>query len=195
MAYTSAAALCASIIQDVGRIANRIAKGVANIAFEDLQIAHGMIMDSYYAGFDPVQNYHYHWEDPDGTVFDGWSHGYNRTGNLMNSLNPIGVVPSGSHSFRATVGVSSSSMKDYVWITRKYRNGASFPASAVLEMVWDEGIRGLPPGHRGYAGPVNINASPVGVSISGKPSDAMEEFVNKWGDTRGKSVVDSVAGI
>ena len=196
MAYTSITALINSIKQDVGRVGNKIAHGVAQVAFEDLQEAHQAIMDSYY-DYDPVKNYHYHWVDPDGTVFDGYSHGYNRSGNLENTLQPVGVKSSGRHSFLAHVNVTSAMMHDYPGTTRMYRNGAynggAFPATGVFDLVWNQGIRGLPAGYVGHAGPININASPVGVGISGYPGDAMKDFVHKWGAVRGGQVADSIA--
>ena len=195
-AYTSGSALVEAIIQDVGRIANRFAQGVAQIAFDDLAVAHQEIMNSYYGGYSPVSYYHYHYKDPKtGKVYDGMSHGYRRKngGGLRNSFKPVAVRPSGRHSFLAIINESSDGMSDYVgYASKKYDH--VFPASGVFDLVWNEGVRGLPAGFRGNIGPININASPVGVSISGTPSDAMDEFVNTWGDIRGKVACDVVAG-
>ena len=168
------------------RIGNKIARGVAEIAFEDLQESHSEIMASYYAGYTPVKRYRF-WYVKDGFVHMGYKPGYKRTGNLKNSLNPVGVT-GGNFTYSAHVNVSSENMSDYT-----NSSGRTFPGSAVLEMVWDEGIRGLPPGYRGHVGDVSISASPVGIGISGAPGESMEQFVDEWGLIRGPEVADLIA--
>lgn len=186
--FTSFSALIDSIKQDVGRDANKVARGVANIAFQDLQAAHSSIMDEYYGGYTPVTSYYFYYEK-DGQEYRGISHGYRRTKNLKNnSIIPRGVVPSGKHGFKATVEVGSSGMNDYV-----NQTGRTFPASAVFDMVWNEGIRGLPFGYMGHIENFTINSAPVGVAISGTPDQAMGDFVNRWGFERGPQVADMVA--
>lgn len=187
MAFYSIADLVASIKQDVGRDGNKIARGVAKIAFEDLQQAHAAIMESYYGGYTPVKSYYFYYEK-DGREFEGIAPGYRRTGNLKNSIVPKGVIPSGEHSFKATVEVSPSGMSDYT-----NPHGRTFPGSAVFDMIWNQGIRGLPQGYTGHIGEVQINTAPVGVWISGYPGEAMQEFVDTWGYQRGPQVADMVA--
>ena len=190
--YTDLSSLIADIKQDVGRIANKMARGVAEEAHNDLKIAHEGIMDSYYSGYDPVKTYYYTWKDPEtGKVFSGYAHGYRRTMNLYNnSIVPKGVSPSGKHSFKATVEIGSENMNDY---TTNVGEGHTFPASAVFDMVWNQANRGLPPEYRGHVGTFSINTSPVGVPISGSPNDAMTTFVNTWGNTRGVEIADRIA--
>ena len=139
-------------------------------------------MSSYYSGYSPVQYYKY-WNGHRYKV----ARGYQRTGNLKNSLNPIGVT-GGGFTYSAVVNADASNMSDYTNST-----GRTFPGSAVFSMVWDEGIRGLPPGYVGHVGDVSISASPVGVGISGKPGESMEQFVNEWGLVRGPQVADMIA--
>ena len=79
-------------------------------------------------------------------------------------------------------------MKDY-----KNTTGRIFPASAVFDMIWNEGIRGLPEGYRGHIGDVNISAAPAGIGISGKPSSAMDDFVDRWIVERAPEVADMIA--
>lgn len=192
-AYTSASALVEAIVMDVGRVANRFAHGIAQIAFDDLAIAHQEVMNSYYSGYTPKSYYHYHYVDPNnGKVYDGISHGYRRTGNLRNSFSPVGVIGSGRHSFKAVVTESPAGMSDYIgYASKKYNH--TFPASGVFDLVWNQGMRGLPAGNVGSIGPINISASPVGVGISGSPSNAMSEFVVKWGDVRLAEAAAAVA--
>ena len=145
------------------------------------------IIESFYAGYDPVTAYTYFYFTPDGKGFYyGRASGYQRTGNFRNSLQPIGVV-GGGHSYSAIIDVGSDGMSDYVNST-----GHTFPGSAVFDLIWNQGIRGLPPGYRGHIGNVEISASPVGVSISGKPDEAMEQFLNGWWDVRGSLIADSI---
>ena len=198
MAYTSAVKLIEDIKQDIGRIGNKIARGVAQIAYNDLKIAHESIMDDYYSGYDSVDTYFYNYTDPkvrepgyNGTLkqYIGFAHGYRRTKNLYNnSIVPLGVISSGKHSFKAIIQVGSVNMDNYVNSTHH-----EFPASVVFDFVWNQSIRGLPPGNRGHIELFDINTSPVGVPISGSPANAMNTFVQTWGDIRGAQVADSVA--
>lgn len=179
--------IIADIKQDVGRVANKIARGVAQIALQDLREAHSSILDDYYAGYQPVQTYYYSNYIYD-RLWSGISHGYRRTGNLRKSIMPIGVTPVGKHGFAARVQVGSANMDSYINST-----GAIFPASGVFDLIWNQSIRGLPPGYLGYIEKFNINTAPVGVWISGSPEQAMSEFVNTWGKQRGQQVADMVA--
>lgn len=146
-------------------------------------------MNSFYAGYSPVDVYHYTYTTPEGMVYSGKSHGYRRTWNLRyGSFEPKGVIPSGKHSFKATVNIGSSGMSDYVNST-----GHSFPASGVFDLMWNQSIRGLPPGNKGYVGAVNISAAPAGVPISGSPDESMTQFVDNWGMIRGIIVADQIA--
>lgn len=181
LAFTNFGALLNDLKKDVDRIGDKIAKGVADVAYEDLQIAHQEIMNSYYAGYTPVDSYYFFYEK-DGRLYQGQAHGYRRTGNLRKSLSPIGVTGAGKHSYTATVEVSSANMGDY-----------KIPGSAVFNMIWNQGIRGLPPGNIGHIGDVEISAAPVGVAISGIPVQAMSEFVDTWGYQRGPQVADMIA--
>ena len=186
--YSSLSSLISDIKQDVGRVANKIARGVAQVAALDLCDAHTEIMNCYYSGYTPVQSYMYEYQSPDGKYYSGIAHGYKRTDNLKKSLDPKGVVPSGKHSFKATIEVSSQKMNDYVNST-----GHTFPASSVFDLVWNQANRGLPPGYIGHIEHFDINTAPVGVWISGSPDNAMTEFVNTWGYQRGPMVADSIA--
>ena len=175
------------IKQDISRIANKIASAVANVAYSDLQEAHRAIMNSFYAGYTPVKSYTYFYFTPDGKGFYyGRTHGYRRTGNLRKSLMPVGVSGK-NHTFYAVVDVGPDKMDDYTNST-----GHTFPGSAVFDLIWNNGIRGLPPGYLGHIGNVEIDAHPFDVNISGIPDEAMQEFIDKWGKIRGKSVSDSV---
>lgn len=181
-------AIISEIKQDVSRIANKIAKGVAEVAYTDMQEAHRAIMNSFYAGYSPVKSYTYFYFSPDGKGFYyGRSHGYRRTHNLRKSLSPVGVV-GGGHSYSAIIDVGSDGMADYTNST-----GHTFPGSAVFDLIWNQGIRGLPPGWRGHIGNVDIDAAPVGVGISGIPDEAMGQFLEKWWDVRGSGIADSIA--
>ena len=177
------------IKQDVGRIANKIARGTAQVAFQELQEAHLQIMKSFYS-YDPVKNYTFMYKDKEtGQQRIGYAHGYKRTYNLRDgSLDPIGVVPSGKHSFKATIMVGSSGMSDYV-----NGSGNTIPGSFVFEQMWDKSIRGLPPGHRGHVGTFEISASPAGLGISGSPNSSMEQFLSQWVVVRGPEVSDKIA--
>ena len=187
MAYTSLVALINDIKSDVTKIGRKIAKGVAEIAYEDLQEAHSSIMDSYYSGYSPVSSYHYYYYTQDGKFYSGQSHGYRRTGYLRNTIIPQGVSGAGN-SYSARIQISSANMDGYINST-----GRVFPGDAVFGLIWDEGIRGLPAGYRGHIGDVNISAAPVGVSISGKPNEAMNDFMNGWWSQRGSQVADMIA--
>ena len=188
MAFTDAYALIAEIKREVGQDANKIARGVATIAFDDLQIAHQEIMNSFYGGYSPVSSYWFIWEK-DGRLFQGTDHGYRRTGNLReNSIIPRGVTKSGEHGFMATIEVGSSGMSDY-----KNSTGHTFPAAGVFDLMWNQSIRGLPPGYIGYIEEFSISAAPVGVYISGSPDSAMNQFIENWGFQRGVQVADQVA--
>lgn len=190
MAYTSAAALIRDIKQEVGKIGNRIARGVAQVAYSEMMDAHSEIMDSFYGGYTPVTTYKFLFTSKtDGNKYWGLAHGYKRTNNLRsNSIVPVGVVPSGDHSFKATIQVGSAGMSDYT-----NSSGRVFPASAVFDMIWNQGIRGLPEGYRGHIGDVNISAAPAGIGISGKPGEAMDDFVERWIVERAPEVADIIA--
>lgn len=176
------------IKQDVGIIANKIARGAARIALQDLQEAHSSIMDEYYGGYTPVSSYYYY-NKVYGKVWAGQAHGYRRTGNLRNnSIIPQQIYPVGRHGFSAQILVGAMNMDDYINST-----GRVFPASKVFDYMWNYGTRGLPPGNIGHIEEFSINVFPVGVQISGSPHEAMSEFVNTWGDQRGRQVADSVA--
>ncbi len=176
------------IKQDVGRIANKIARTVAEIALFDLEEAHSSIMDDFYNGYTPVNSYTYYnyvW----GRLWMGKARGYRRTGNLRdNSLTPLPVTPSGTNGFKASVFVGSQKMDSYINST-----GRIFPASGVFDLMWNQSIRGLPPNYKGHIEEFEINTAPMGVRISGSPDEAMKEFVNTWGAERGVQVVDMVA--
>lgn len=182
----SLADLIGSIKRDVNNIGRKIAKGVADIAFIDLQEAHAEIMASYYGGYSPVKSYRF-WYLKDGFVYQGIAPGYRRTGNLKKSLSPVGVS-GGGFTYTAAVNIGSDKMGDYT-----NSSGRTFPGSAVFDMIWNEGIRGLPPGYRGHVGDVSISAAPVGVAIAGKPGESMEQFVDEWGLIRGPEVADMIA--
>lgn len=180
----------AEIKQEVGRIANKIARGTAQVAFQELQEAHLEIMNSFYSGYTPVKNYRFSYKDKEtGEMKIGYAHGYKRTNNLRDgSLDPIGVIPSGEHSFKATIMVGANGMSDYV-------NGAGrgIPGSYVFDLMWNSSIRGFPPGYRGHVGEFSISASPAGLGISGSPDFAMESFTSQWIAVRGPEVSDSIA--
>ena len=163
MAYSSIGALIADIKQEISEIGNKIARGVAQVASSELRDAHTEIMNSFYSGYTPVGSYTYYYYSPGGIFYSGRSHGYRRTGNLRNSLVSNGVIGSG-HSFAAKIQIGSSGMSDYINATNH-----SFPGSAVFDMIWNQGIRGLPADYRGHVGDVSINAAPAGIGISGKP--------------------------
>lgn len=188
MAYTSFYQLIQDIKRDIGKIGNKIARGVAEIAYDDMQEAHSSIIDSYYGGYTPVSSYTYYYYSPSGEFYSGRSHGYRRTGNLRKSIIPQGVTGSG-HSFTARIQVGPMQMDGYINST-----GRVFPADAVFDLIWDQGIRGLPPGYRGHIGDVTISAAPVGIGISGKPDDAMNQFMDSWWSQRGSQMADMIAG-
>ena len=176
------------IKQDVGRIANKIARGVAQVALQDLQEAHSAIMDDFYGGYTPVSSYYYS-NKVYGRVWSGIAHGYRRTGNLRNnSILPQGITSVGRHWFQAEVLIGPMNMDDYINST-----GHVFPASNVFDYMWNYGTRGLPPGYKGHIEQFTINTTPVGVQISGSPHEAMSEFVNTWGNQRGGQVADQIA--
>lgn len=190
MASSSMTALINSIHQDISRIANKIAHGVATVALEDLREAHSQIMDDYYDGYDPITG-SYPFQYPDkqtGESRIGYAHGYVRSGNLANSFIADGVFGAGKHSFVAKTHAGADNMSDYV-----NSSGRTFPAAGVFELVWNQANRGMPSGYRGHIGTFSINASPLGVSIGGSPDNAMAEFVDRWGATRGGEVADQIA--
>ena len=175
------------IKQQVGREANRIARGVAAMALEDLQEAHREIIDDFYGGYSPVESYHYWAINRHGHLFRGIDHGYRRTGNIRNSLLPQGVTGVGTHGFAASILVGAMNMDGYI-----NSSGAVFPASKVFDYIWNIGNRGLPPGYRGHVGEFNIGAAPVGIGISGTPHEAMVQFVNSYGPRAGE-IADMIA--
>ena len=127
------------IKKDVGRIANRIARETAQVALEDISQAHKAIMDSYYAGYTPVDHYYYSWEDPKtGQVYSGITHGYRRTNNLYEgSREPVGVFKSGNNGYKAVFRASSNNMEDY---TTTRPNGDQQHFQLLLFLIW-YGIR------------------------------------------------------
>lgn len=169
-------------------MARRMANGVAQVAFFEMQEAHEEIMASFYGGYSPVGSYTYYYVDENGKFYSGIAPGYKRTNNLKNSLNPVGVSGGGT-SFQAVIEVGPEGMSDYTNST-----GHTFPGSAVFDMIWDQGIRGLPPGYRGHIGNVSISASPAGIGISGKPGEAMDQFVDQWVVIRAPEVADLFFG-
>lgn len=176
------------IKQDVGRVANRIARGTAQVALNDLQEAHSAIMDDFYGGYTPVSSYYYY-NKVYGRVWAGIAHGYRRTNNLRNnSIIPQKIVQVGSHGFQAEILVGAMNMDDYINST-----GHVFPASNVFDYMWNYSTRGLPPGNIGHIEQFSVNTAPVGVWISGSPHEAMSEFVNTWGFQRGPQVADQIA--
>lgn len=177
------------IKRDVGKIANKIVYTVAIIAMDDLVKAHKNIMKSYYEGYTPVDHYFYDYTDKDGVRHSGITHGYRRTYNLgENSRTPIGVVRKGKHSCRAIINISSDNMEDYT----NHVTGSQFPASSVFDLVWNKGIRGLPPGNRGHIGKVEIDTDLYGIHLSNSPSEAMIKFISDWGYTRGREITDDI---
>lgn len=174
------------IIQDVGKLANKIARGVALKAQDDMEIAHSMIMVSYYDGYTPVSSYYYKSPKTGATII---TNGYRRTGNLgSNSIIPLGVSQVGTHGFKASIQISPTNMSDYV-----NNMGRTFPASDVFDYVWNYGNRGLPPGNPGHIGSFDVNITVDGISISGRPSNAMDEFMDQWWDVVGNNEADKIA--
>lgn len=191
MVVNSVAEIINDINKDLDNLANKIAFRVAQVAFNDLKLAHDAIMDSYYGGYTPVRYYDYTARDKNGVWYTKRTHGYRRTDNLRyNSITNIGVHKSGEHSFSAGVMIGSQAMDSYI-----NSSGRIFPASGVFDLVWNDANRGLPPGYRGHVEIFNIDAHPVGISISGSPANAMDEFVEKWGIERGAQVADQVVGV
>lgn len=184
---TSMSSLINEIKAEVKRIGQRIAKGVAQIAYEDMKSAHAEIMASFYGGYTPLAWYTYYYYK-NNQLRKGHAPGYKRTGNLKNSIDPVGVI-GGGLTYTAMVSVGSANMSDYT-----NNAGRSFPGSAVFDLVWNQGIRGLPPGYKGYVGEVAIDAAPVGIGISGHPGEAMDQFVDEWISIRAPQVADQVAG-
>ena len=169
------------IKKDLGKTANKLARRVAEIALDDMILAHKEIMRSYYNGYTPVKNYKYFYRDKvTHEARIGYAHGYNRINNLgENSRVPIGIQQKGKHGFNAIFHVSGENMEDYT-----NSSGRVFPGEAVFNMVWNEGIRGLPPGYRGHVGDVNIkDVNLFGIDMQSHkhkttyPDDAMIEFV------------------
>ena len=175
-----------SIKIDVGRIANKIARGVAEVALFDLQDAHKEIIDDFYAGYTPVDSYHYI-NYVYGKLWAGQAHGYRRTGNIRRSLNPLGVKPSGAHGFSAEIQVGAMNMDGYINST-----GHVFPASKVFDYIWNYANRGLPPGYKGHISEFSVSATPAGIGISGTPHSAMSQFVDLYGPRAGE-VADMMA--
>lgn len=79
-------------------------------------------------------------------------------------------------------------MSDYV-----NNMGRTFPAENVFDYIWNYGNRGLPPGNRGHVGLFEINLTVDGISISGRPNKAMDDFVEQWWDVIGNNEADRVA--
>ena len=174
------------IKQDVGKIANKIASGVAKKALEDMKTAHSNIMDSYYGGYTPRTYYSY--ESPK-TGMRIVTNGYRRTNNLRNnSIVPQGIVKVGEHGFKATVEIGSANMDNYT-----NNMGITFPSSGVFDLVWNDGNRGLPPQYRGHVELFSISTSVEGISMSGTPENAMQQFMDQWGLVVGTKEADRIA--
>ena len=180
-------AIISWIKQQVGRDANKIARGVAAMALQDLQEAHSDIISDFYAGYTPVTSYHYWAINRKGQLFRGMDHGYRRTGNIRNSILPQGITGVGTHGFAASIFVGAMNMDGYINST-----GAVFPAEKVFDYIWNYGNRGLPPGYRGHVGEFTISTAPVGIGISGTPHEAMSQFVNSYGPRAGE-IADMIA--
>lgn len=183
----SLSGIIGEIKHEVGLMASKISKGVASVAYQEMQDAHAEIMNSFYSWYTPVKYYTYYYYK-DNTFYSGKAHGYKRTENLKKSLKPIGIFPAGKYGFDAVINIGSDGMSDYVNNT-----GHTFPASAVFDLIWNQANRGLPPGYRGHIGQVSISAAPAGVSISGSPDEAMNEFIEAWPEIRGPEVSDIIA--
>ena len=182
---SNASQIINEIKSDLTKMSHKICRGIAEVALFDMQEAHSEIMSSYYAGYTPVDSYTFYQYGKDGKFYSGKAHGYRRTGNLRNnSIIPFGVVSHGDTA-SASVQISPANMDSYVNST-----GAVFGAEGVFDLVWNQGIRGLPPGYRGHVGDVNISASPVGVAISGKPGAAMDDFMEQWLVIRAPQIAD-----
>lgn len=176
------------IKSDITKTSNKICRGIAEIALNDMEEAHRSIMDSYYGGYSPVSSYTFYHYSEDGKFYSGIVHGYRRTGNLRNnSIIPQGVT-GGSGRYQAVVQIGSAAMDGYV-----NSSGAAFGPEGVFDLVWNQGVRGLPPGYRGHIGDVYISAAPVGVPIAGKPGTAMDDFMDGWLKIRAPQVADLVA--
>ena len=174
------------IKQDVGKIANKIARGVAQKALEDMQAVHSMIMIQYYNGYSPIRTYTY---ISPKTGLEHKASGYRRTGNLgANSIIPKGVTQIGEHGFKAAVQIGSSGMSDYT-----NNMGRTFPASGVFDLVWNMGNRGLPPDYPGHVELFSVGLNYNGISMSGTPDNAMNEFMNQWWDIIGSVESDKIA--
>ena len=178
--------IISDIKQDVGKIANKIARGVAQVALFELQEAHSEILDDFYGGYTPVKSYHYI-TYAHGRLWAGQTHGYRRTGNLRKSINPREIVQVGKHGFIAGVDIGPINMDGYINST-----GRVFPASEVFDYIWNFSNRGLPPGYKGHIGEFSISAAPAGIAISGSPHEAMSQFVEGWG-VRAGEVADLIA--
>ena len=174
------------IKKDVGKIANKITRGVARKALEDMEMAHSMIMIQYYSGYSPVNTYTYISPKSGAKIT---TNGYRRTGNLgANSIIPLGISQVGEHGFKATVQIGSSGMSDYI-----NNMGRTFPASGVFDLVWNNGNRGLPPGYPGHVELFSINVGFNGISMSGTPDNAMNDFMNQWWNAVGSNEADKIA--
>lgn len=168
-------------------MSHKICRGIAEVALFDMREAHSEIMNSYYAGYTPVSSYTYYYYSEDGNFYSGRSHGYRRTGNLgKNSIIPFGVVSHGDTA-SASIQISPANMDAYINST-----GAIFGPEGVFDLVWNQGVRGLPDGYRGHIGDVNISASPVGIPIAGKPGAAMDDFMEQWLTVRAPQIADII---
>ena len=178
-------ALINEIKEDVKTMSTRVPRYVAEAAFEDLKEAHESIVNSYYGGYTPVKTYKFLYTYKDGHKYWGVANGYRRKNNFKNnSIVPIGVTGEGT-SYSATIEIGSSGMSDYT-----NSSGRTFPGSAVFDMIWNQGIRGLPAGYLGHVGDVEIDASAAGIGMSGIPATAMNSFMDQWGAVRFGQLVD-----
>ncbi len=189
--YTNPYELINDIKIDVGKTCNKFAKRVAEIALQDLEDAYKNIMQSYYAGYTSVAYYSFFYHDPETHEQRmGISHGYRRRkegGMGDNALTVMGVSPRGKHGFKATIKVSPDDVPDY-----ENSSGRIFPSAGVFDLMWNEGNRGLPEGYRGHIGDINVNTNTFGVSLTGSLDKAMNDFVQNWGNERGKQIADRI---
>lgn len=187
-----------NIKTDVGKIASKLAHGLAEEAEKDLIKAHDQIIDNYYKAHDP--------------------NSYNRKHNLYNALTSHQISQRhrtiGGQVFTASVVVGYEDMNDV------YRA----PVETIFDLMWNKGVRGLPhhgnnPLNKSWTNPVtgeyysynnekwvnpywdlriyhNVFTTSITIgkytSKVGVPNNVMKDIVNHWWQANGEETCNKL---
>lgn len=174
----SIAAQIERIKQDIDNKADKCARQSAQIAAQEITDGQKTVIQNFYGEHGP-----------------SW---YKRTGGLNNTgiLQP--PASCGKNHYQAGVYVGSFGMPSPYGHDASLKWRDKISAETVFDLMWNQGVRGLPPGKNvppGSSMTYSAHGTVGGVAFSGGTGDsAMENALSVWIGVRAPAVVDPIFG-